>query len=142
MKKLLLATYFAGLCCMTLVPTVQANNNADIDVSSPAITQLKTSMQERHTDLQGFYENGAIGLTRDGKIAIKDISAVPLPQRAAVNALVSAENQDRSALYREIARANNHPEWEANIRATFSQRWIDRAQSGWWIQGPSGWSKK
>lgn len=140
MKRFLVGASLIGICVTMPVQIVQAS--ADIDVNTPAITQLKTSMQERHAELKEFYENGAIGLTRDGKIAIKDISSVPLPKRAAVNALVAAENQDRNALYREIARANNHPEWEANIRTTFSQRWVERAQAGWWIQNPSGWSKK
>ena len=68
---------------------------------------------------------------------------MPLAQRAAVNALISAENQDRAALYREIARANNHPEWEAEIRNTFGQRWIERAQAGWYFHNAQGaWAKK
>ena len=82
----------------------------------------------------------------DGVIApfaLRDPAAVPLPQRAAVNSLIAAENQDRAALYREIARANNHPEWEGDIRGTFGQRWIDRARSGWFVQNASGaWVKK
>jgi len=53
------------------------------------------------------------------------------------------ENRDRSALYREIARGNSHPEWEEEVRSTFAGRWIDKAQSGWWVQAPNGsWSKK
>ena len=84
-----------------------------------------------------------MGLTRDGNVALRDPAAVPLAQRAAVNTLVAAENQDRSALYREIARANNRPEWEGDIRSTFGQRWIDRAQPGWFTQNAAGaWVKK
>jgi len=51
-----------------------------------------------------------------------------------VNGLVSAENRDRNALYAEIANANGHPEWQAEIRSTFAQRWIQRAQPGWWYR--------
>jgi len=50
-----------------------------------------------------------VGLTADGFVAVRDASAVPLSERQAVNALVTAENQDRRALYSEIARANGHP---------------------------------
>jgi uncharacterized protein YdbL (DUF1318 family) len=75
-------------------------------------------------------------------IALRDASAVPLPKRQAVNALVAAENRDRSALYAEIAKANGHPEWESEIRSTFAQRWIQRAQRGWWVQRGGGWSQK
>ena len=37
----------------------------------------------------------------------------------------------------EIARANNHPEWEADIRKTFAKRWIDNAPKGWWYEDAS-----
>jgi uncharacterized protein YdbL (DUF1318 family) len=74
---------------------------------------------------------------------MRDANAVPLAARQSVNGLIAAENQDRNALYREIARANSHPEWEADIRSTFGQRWIELARSGWWYQGADGgWVKK
>jgi len=73
---------------------------------------------------------------------LRDAGAVPLPQRQAVNALVAAENRDRNALYAEIANANGHPEWQAEIRSTFAQRWMQRAQPGWWVQSGGGWSQK
>jgi len=76
-------------------------------------------------------------------VALRDPAAVPLAQRAQVNALIAAENQDRVALYAEIARANGHPEWEADIRAKFGERWVAKAQSGWWVQDATGaWKKK
>lgn len=116
---------------------------ADIEINSPAIAALKSSMQSRHGQLASHYASGAVGLTRDGMVALRDANAVPLAQRQAVNSLVAAENQDRNALYREIARANNHPEWENEIRSTFAGRWADKAQSGWWYQNASGaWAKK
>ena len=31
------------------------------------------------------------------------------------------ENADRAKLYSEIARANGHPEWEAEVRGTFAR---------------------
>lgn len=116
---------------------------ANLEVNTPAILSLKQSMQNRHTQLIGYYENGVIGLTQDGLLALRDASAVSLAKRQAVNTLISAENQDRNTLYREIARANNHPEWEQEIRKTFSSRWIKLAQPGWWYQVSGGsWAQK
>jgi uncharacterized protein YdbL (DUF1318 family) len=116
---------------------------ADIEIDSPAINALRSSMQARHSQLAPHYASGAVGLTRDGMVALRDANAVPLAQRQAVNSLVAAENQDRNALYREIARANKHPEWENEIRSTFAGRWVDKAQSGWWYQNAGGaWTKK
>ncbi len=132
------ALVLAGLM---LVPV--AAPAADLEINTPAINAIKSSMQQRHAQLAPHYGSGAVGLTRDGMVAVRDANQVALPKRAAVNGLVAAENQDRVALYREIARANGHPEWEAEIRNTFAQRWIDRAQAGWWYQNPAGaWTKK
>ena len=89
-----------------------------------------------------MYASGAIGFATDGSIALRDASLLPLAQRGGASALVAAENADRNALYREIARANQHPEWEADIRITFAQRWIERAQAGWWVQRGGAWVKK
>jgi uncharacterized protein YdbL (DUF1318 family) len=122
---------------------VSALAAADIEINSPAIAALKSSMQARHAQLAPHYASGAVGLTREGTIALRDANAVPLAQRQAVNSLIAAENQDRNALYREIARANQHPEWENEIRSTFAGRWVEKAQPGWWVQNASGaWAKK
>ncbi|SER43129.1 hypothetical protein SAMN05421690_102625 [Nitrosomonas sp. Nm51] len=115
---------------------------ANLEVNTPAITSIKQRMQSRHAELVEYYNSGAIGLTQDGMITVRDASAVSLAKRQQVNSLVSVENQDRSALYREIARANNHPEWESKIQSTFGQRWIDLARKGWWYQTGGRWMQK
>ena len=140
MIRSLLLFFLAFLLCLPFAGHAQ---NANIEINTPAISSLKGSMRQRHAQLQPYYNNGAVGLTRDGLITLRDASSVPLAARQSVNALVAAENQDRSALYREIARANNHPEWENNIRNTFSQRWISLAKPGWWYQQADGsWRQK
>lgn len=115
----------------------------NLEINTPAITSLKSAMQARHGQLAPFYASGAVGIARDGSIVLRDANAVPLAQRQAANSLVAAENNDRAALYREIARANGHPEWEAEVRSTFGQRWADKAQAGWFVQNASGqWTQK
>jgi uncharacterized protein YdbL (DUF1318 family) len=132
------------LTLLIAFPTLaRAQAQANVEINTPAIGAIQKSMQERHAQLQPLYASGAVGLTRDGNVALRDANAVPLPQRAQANALVAAENQDRTALYREIARANGRPEWENDIRSTFAQRWIDKAQPGWYYQNASGaWVRK
>lgn len=115
---------------------------ADLEVNTPAVSAIKNSMQSRHVQLAAYYASGAIGLTKDGLIAVKDANAVPLAQRGALTGLVKDENTDRNNLYKEIAVANGHPEWQSEIQGTFAGRWIDKAQSGWWVQGAGGWVKK
>lgn len=124
--------------CAANVAWAQVN----IEINTPGVSALKQSMQARHAQLAEFYGSGAVGLTSDGLVALRDANAVPLAARQKVNGLVAAENQDRKALYSEIARANSHPEWEGDIRSTFAQRWIQRAQAGWWVQSGGSWTKK
>lgn len=134
--------FLSFLVIFSILATPFAQAAADIEINSPAISSIKSSMQARHNNLAAFYANGAIGLTKDGLIAVKDASALPLKDRGNLNSLVAAENSDRNALYKEIAVANGHPEWESEIRSTFAQRWIQKAQSGWWVQDASGWVKR
>lgn len=127
------------LACVATFAGAQAN----LEINTPAINNLKKAMAERHTQLSPHYLSGAVGIARDGSIALANANAVPLPQRAGVGSLIAAENTDRSTLYREIARANGKPEWEAEIRNTFGQRWIEKAQVGWSVQNAAGqWVKK
>jgi len=139
MKKLLLG-FLVLVTSMFAASWVVAA--ADLEVNTPAISSIKASMQARHNQLSAYYASGAIGLTKDALIAVKDANAVPLAQRGALTSLVKEENADRANLYKEIAAANGHPEWQADIQATFASRWIDKAQSGWWVQGAGGWVKK
>jgi uncharacterized protein len=139
MKKIILSFVLLLSVLFTSQFVVAA---ADLEVNTPAITAIKNSMQARHSQLAGHYTNGAVGLTKDGLIAVKDASAVPLKDRGGLNGLVAAENADRNNLYKEIATANGHPEWQAEIQSTFAGRWIDKAQAGWFYQKGDGWVKK
>ena len=114
----------------------------NLEMNWPAIAALKNSMQARHSQLAPHYASGAVGFTKDGLIAVRDATAVPLKDRSGINALVAAENADRNALYNELAVGNSHPEWRGDIQATFAGRWIDKAQGGWYYQSDSGWVKK
>jgi uncharacterized protein YdbL (DUF1318 family) len=124
-----------------LVPAAQAA--ADIDISTPAIERLTASMKSRHPLLEPYFNSGAVGLTANGLLELRDLKAVPLAERTRVRELVAQQNQARSALYREIASANGHPEWGPEIRSTFARRWIANAPRGWRYQTDAGqWRQK
>jgi uncharacterized protein len=124
-----------------IVPT--ANAQADLNIATPVVKQLTQSMEARHPQLKKYYDSGAIGLTRDGLVEVRDQNAIPLPERNAARKLVADENADRANLYREIASANGHPEWETDIRKTFAERWIERASASWYVQDAGGqWKQK
>jgi len=140
MNAMTIAARWLAVVLLGLIGSAWAQGN--LEINTPAIAALQQSMQQRHAQLAPLYSAGAVGLAGDGNVAMRDASGVPLAQRGQVNALIAAENADRAALYREIARANGHPEWEADVRKTFAQRWMDRAQPGWWVQGADGWTQK
>jgi uncharacterized protein YdbL (DUF1318 family) len=120
-----------------------AHAQANLNIETPAIRQLTQSMEARHAQLKKYYDAGAIGLTRDGLVQVRDQNLVPLPERNAVRKLVAEENADRTSLYREIATANGHTEWEADIRTTFAERWASKAPAGWFFQDEGGaWKQK
>lgn len=138
-QRVLLAA--AGSVLDFLVPP--ANAQADLNIATPAVRQLTQSMEARHGELKKLYDSGAVGLTRDGLVEVRDQNLIPLPQRNGARKLVADENADRANLYREIASANGHPEWETDIRATFAERWIGKASSGWYYQDSKGaWKQK
>lgn len=135
-----------GAALDVLVPAAHAQGAEKLDVSSPAITRITDSMAQRFNDLRKYFASGAIGLTKDGNIDVRDLNAVALPERAAVKRLVSEDNADRAQLYAEMAKANNHPEWEADIRKSFARRWVENPkglQPGWYYQDDGGaWKQK
>jgi uncharacterized protein YdbL (DUF1318 family) len=134
-----------GNALYALVPTANAQDaDAALNVSSPAVTRIKQSMGARFGELEKFYASGAIGLTKDGMVDVRDLNAVALPDRATVKRLVSEDNADRAQLYAEIAKASNHPEWEADIKKSFAKRWVATgAKPGWYYQGDDGsWKQK
>ena len=124
-----------------LLPAAYAQ--ANLDISTPAITKIRNSMKARHPALAPHYASGAIGFTNRALISERDAAKIPLKDRNKVKQLIGAENNDRNALYREIATANGHPEWETNIRDTFASRWVANAKSGWWYQDDKGvWKQR
>jgi uncharacterized protein len=134
----------AGKLLYAIVPAAQAQDAANLDISTPEIRAITASMNARFGQLRKFFDSGAIGLTQSGLIELRDAASVALPDRAVVNRLVTEDNKDRETLYTEIAKANGHPEWAADIRKTFARRWVERGASpGWYYQNAAGaWVKK
>ncbi len=127
-----------------LIPAAQAADVPDIRVQTSATETIRGRMKQRFSGTLGnLLDSGAVGFTHDGMVAMRDATKIPLSQRAQANAVVADENRDRAALYREIAVANNHPEWESRIRATFAKSWIEKAHAGWYYQNAAGaWQQK
>ena len=126
-----------------LVPSAQAQQ-PEIEINTPQINSIKARMAQRQREhLNAFFDAGAIGFSNNGLITIRDRSAVSLADRRQLESVVADENRDRSAVYREIAVANGHPEWEKDIQDIFARQWISNARSGWYYQDAGGqWRQK
>jgi len=126
-----------------LIPSAHAQQ-ASIDINTPQINAIKSRMAERQrSSLNAWFDAGAIGFGNDGLVVIRDRAAVPLNERRNLESVVADENRDRAAVYREIAIANGHPEWEADIQKTFAREWARNARPGWSYQDESGsWKTK
>jgi uncharacterized protein len=132
-----------GQVLNAMVPAAQAQGAETLDVSSPAITRITGSMASRWGELEKFFSSGAVGLTNNGNVEVRDVAAVALSDRAKVKSLVAEDNADRAQLYAEIAKANNHPEWESDVRKSFARRWVAKAKAGWYYQDDGGaWKQK
>jgi uncharacterized protein YdbL (DUF1318 family) len=116
----------------------------EIEINTPQINAIKARMANRQRQsLDPWFDAGAIGFSSNGMVTIRDRSAVPLSERRNLESVVADENRDRQAVYREIAVANGHPEWEPEIQEIFAKEWVKNARKGWYYQGSSGaWRQK
>ena len=120
-----------------------AQSQPDFNIQTPAIRAIQSRMEQRFdNDLRPHFDSGALGFGEDGLVVVRDAAAIALKDRVPVNTAVADENRDRKAVYREIAVANGHPEWEGQIRSVFAKQWVDSAKSGWWYQRGGAWKQK
>ncbi len=139
------ANPFSPMRTVSLNVIGEANaQEADINVSNPAIRALKDSIKQRSNAIKPYMDRGNIGIGQDGLLAIRSTDGLNLKERAEAQQLVEAENRDREALYAEIAKANGIPKENVpKIKSIFAKSWIEQAQPGWWIQDSQGnWKKK
>ena len=129
---------------MSLFISSAQAEGVDITIRTPAIQAIQDRMAERFKgQLQAHFDSGALGFGNDGLIVVREASKIGLKDRVSVNEHVADDNRDRKAVYREIAVANGHAEWEQQIRETFAKQWVASAHAGWWYQASDGnWKQK
>lgn len=127
-----------------LISDAQAQEGVDITIHTPAIQAIQDRMSARfQSSLSAHFDAGALGFGNDGLVVVRDASKVALKDRVGLNQSVADDNRDRRAVYREVAVANGHAEWEGQIRETFARQWVASARKGWWYQDAGGgWKQK
>ena len=126
------------------IGSAYAQGAPDITIRTPAIQAIQARMESRFdSTLKTHFDSGALGFTNDGLVNVRDAAKIALKDRVAANQAVADQNRDSKAVYREVAVANGHPEWESQIRAVFAKQWIESARGGWWYQDAGGgWKQK
>ncbi|KGM55514.1 hypothetical protein N800_14505 [Lysobacter daejeonensis GH1-9] len=125
------------------IGAARAQSAPDITIKTPAIQAIQARMASRFdAQLRAGFDAGALGFAGDGTIVVRDASKLALKDRVAVNQAVADDNRDRKAVYREVAVANGHAEWEGQIRDVFARQWIESARPGWWYQSGGAWKQK
>jgi uncharacterized protein YdbL (DUF1318 family) len=126
------------------IGTAHAQGRPDITIRTPAIQAIQARMEARFdSTLKAHLDAGALGFTNDGLVTERDAAKIALKDRVAANQAVADQNRDAKAVYREVAVANDHPEWEGQIREVFARQWIESARDGWWYQDAGGgWKQK
>jgi len=113
-------------------------------VSNATIRGLKDQIGQRHQELLPYYQQGQVGITKDGFLEVRGTDGLALPQVASLKRLVDADNAARRQLYEEVAKALNlKTDQVSQIRQIFAKQWRDKAQAGWAIQADNGqWGRK
>jgi uncharacterized protein len=131
-----------------------ADSDADalaIELSSmPEVLKAYDDMNRRLSRLNALFSSGAVGLTNQGLITVRDKTKVN-PQD---ESLVTAENQSRKTVVSSMAKAilklNKQKESKAALdqvmgkaATTYADTKRDAAQAGWWVQFQNGrWVQK
>ena len=130
-----------------------AENIADalaVELSSmPDVLKAYEEMNARLPQLNALRDSGAVGLSSQGLITVRDNAKMGDKQ-----GLVKAENESRktviSGMARAILKINKQPATDANFKqvlgkaaATYAETKRDEARPGWWIQLANGrWVQK
>ena len=149
------SSLFNELRFFSLVPAAYAaDNEADalaIELSSmPEVLKAYEEMSRRLPTLNGLFASGAVGLTNQGLVSVREKTKVT-PQD---ESLIAAENQSRKTVVMSMAKAilklNKQKESKAALdqvlpkaAATFADTKREAAQPGWWTQLQNGkWVQK
>jgi len=94
-------------------------------------------IRDRFSQIKPFLERGVIGIASDGLVRMRDAAGLAQEERAALERLIRAENNDRLLLYRGLADETGHgdeSDWISYVGETFAAEWIGQAPAGWWYQ--------
>lgn len=131
-----------------------AENSADdlaIELASmPEVIKAYEDMNRRMPRLNALFDSGAVGLTSQGLITVRDGKKMTLQDES----LVNLENQSRKLIVSSMAKAilkitkveeskGALDQVLGKAAATYAETRREAAKPGWWLQLPNGrWIQK
>lgn len=115
------------------------------EVTNPAIRKIIDSRAQRLPAIDRYKGMEVLGENNQALLEIRSLDPVTdLRQRAEVQRLVKAENEDRTQLFKEIAAAKGVDLSQLpRIQATYAETLRGTAKTGDWVQLADGtWSRK
>lgn len=125
------------------VAEVYGRPSAPLPYGGPDIDYAVAGIKARWPSLQPLLDDGTLGLTEDGELAVRDGGARSDAEIRRLRALVKAENRDRFFLYRGVTTGIGHggnslPLMIEYTEAVFAREWLRQAPAGWWVQDARG----
>jgi uncharacterized protein len=134
--RVMLKCVFA-IALLTGISSVRAAD-VDLDAENPAIQKIKTRMSERAAKIGALKDNGAVGEDSTGFLKDRQTTGLSLTEKKEVRDLVVSENEDRSALFRELRIANNLPDSELeSVAKAFAAARRTAASDTHWVEDPA-----
>lgn len=123
-----------------LGPAVAEAQVPSLKTETPEIRASVESRRARLPALSAAMAQGCVGENNQGLVEVRPGSGCS----ADVSALVVAENNDRTLLYRTLLEQNNMPASDiGRVQAGFARAHRQRAPAGAWIQDDGGqWARK
>lgn len=131
-----------------LVAEIYGKPSKPLPYGGPDIDNPLSDMKTRWPALKPLLDEGAIGLTEFGEIALRDAGDRSREESRELRRLVKAENRDRELLYRGMTAAIGHGGDTMSLMLPytedrFGEEWYKQAPKGWWIRDHQGhWLQK
>ncbi len=106
--------------------------------TSPRLDQIKAKIKQRFGDVRTIKKTGAVGESNRGLLELQFPEKISnTEQKNEIQRILAAENQDRKALYKEIARLNKDQNMTvATVEQVHAASLMKRAKAGDLVQCP------
>lgn len=112
-----------------------AVHHVDLNASTPAIQKIKARMSPREAKIVAYKNSGHAGEAASGLIEARSISGMTLVERKSFRDALAAENDDRAALFRELALGQRISDATA-VSAAYARLKRESAAPQHWVQHP------